>query len=616
MKKLLFLSLQLGFFLSVFSQNFNYDVKYHRLDLKVDPAVHYIRGNVTTYFSVGKDSMSAISFNFMNQMQVDSVFFHNHKISFTHENDIITASLGIKLAPKILDSITIYYQGDPPNANGFGAFLTSTHSGTPIMWTLSEPNGARSWWPCKISLNDKADSVDMIVTAPVQYSVASNGLIVKIDTLNGNLKRTHWKTRYPITSYLIAFAVTNYYSYYDYANIGDTINLPILEMVYPEDSAKARKQTPDIVNVLKFYCDSFMLYPFWKEKYGQAQFNWGGGMEHQTMTFLVSFKHELMAHELAHQWFGDYITCASWHDIWLNEGFAVYLEGLTAEQGLAPYTWEDWKKNLISNATSEPDGSVYVEDTTNVNRIFDYRLTYMKGGSILHMLRWILGDKAFFEGLREYLRDPKLAFSYAKIDDLKAHLETAADTNLTEFFNDWYYGEGFPYYKIKWHQNKDLVLSIEIDQTGSTQKSPFFNMIIPLKLIDDSGKTQMIKLRNNINNQKYTIQTNLHVSQIIFDPDNWILTRNEKVEKISDTSELLIKISPNPAKDILHIAFPKYTLVSKITIYDIKGKLIEKEHFYSKKIEQNISVKNLQKGTYLLQISTEQGIIDEKFIKQ
>ena len=615
MKKNLIFLLGIFLFSISYSQNFNYDIKYHQLDLEVDPAVHFIKGKVTTYFSPINNSMSEISFDFMNQMQVDSIYFQNKKISFTHTNEIVTANLGTSLSVGVLDSISVFYQGSPPTVNGFGAFVTKSHNGTPIMWTLSEPFGAKSWWPCKIELNDKADSIELIITAPSQYSVASNGLITKVETI-GELKKTVWKHRYPITAYLVAFAVTNYSAYYDYVNIGDTINLPILEMVYPEDLASIQNQSPDVKDVLLFYCDSFMLYPFWREKYGQAQFNWGGGMEHQTMTFLYNFDHDLMAHELAHQWFGNYITCGSWHDIWLNEGFAVYLEGLTAEQGLAPYSWESWKTNTISYATSQPDGSVYVEDTTDVGRIFNYRLTYMKGGAILHMLRWVIGDNAFFEGIRNYLLDENLSFNYAQIDDLKQHLETVADTSLTEYFNDWYYSEGFPLYTIKWYQDENLTVSVDISQAKSVSNAPFFEMILPIKFIGkNEGEIKNVKINNTKQNDIFVFNLDFIVSNILFDSEKWILTRNTNIIQLTDTSEFKVKLSPNPVNDMLNIYLPIIVFIKSIEVFDTGGKIIIRKEINKKETSYNLSTEKLKKGTYILRINSDTKIFNQKFIK-
>ena len=594
------------------AQNFNYDLKYHRLEITVNPEIHYISGAITTYFKPTAKNFDKISFDFSDEMQIDSIIFHQNHLNYKQNSDILTITLPNTIEQ--LDSITIFYQGEPPAIDGFGNFITASHNGTPIMWTLSEPYGAKTWFPCKQTLIDKADSIDLIVTTPIQYKVAGNGLIVSIDTINDSTKITHWKHKYPITAYLIAFAVTNYAEYYDYVNIGDTLTLPILEYVYPEDSAIARSQTPDIIDVLQFYCDSFMLYPFINEKYGQAQFGKGGGMEHQTMTFIGNFDHALMAHELAHQWFGDYITCGSWQEIWLNEGFAVYLEGLTAEQGLAPYSWDNWKKNTLEQATKLTEGSVFVEDTTSVRRIFNYQLTYMKGGFILHTLRWTIGDKAFFEGIRNYLNDSSLAYGYAHVSDIEKHFEDAADTDLTDFFDNWYYGQGYPVYSVFWSQNDENTISIKISQKTTHQSVSFYKMKIPIQFIGNNIDTTIV-FDNIFNNQTFDAKVNFKVEKIIFDPEKWILCKNA-VYKISNPNYLNISVLPNPATEKIKIIFPIKTFCESCEIFDDKGISINKTIINQQKEKITIKTDSLLSGIYFIQIKTENGTINKKFIKE
>ena len=367
----------------------NYDLKYHRFNWRIDPAVKYIQGSVTSYFIPTTAVFSEMYFDLSNSLLVDSVKYHNTSALFVQPaGDALKITLPSIALAGILDSIIVYYHGTPPN-NGFGAFEQSTHNATPIIWTLSEPFGAKDWWPCKQSLNDKIDSIDVYVTTPQAYRVASNGVLVS-QIQNGTDKIYHWQSHYPIAAYLIAIGVTNYSVYSNFLPMNPG-TLEVLNYVYPENLSTAQSQTPDILNVITLYDSLFIPYPFAKEKYGHCQFGWGGGMEHQTMSFVTNFSHSLIAHECAHQWFGDMVTCGSWEDIWLNEGFATYMEGLT-EQYLFPATWANWKLSKKNNVTSSPGGSVLCDDTTNINRIFSSRLSYNKAAYVLHMLRWKLGD--------------------------------------------------------------------------------------------------------------------------------------------------------------------------------------------------------------------------------
>jgi aminopeptidase N len=227
-----------------------------------------------------------MSFDLDNSLIVDSVLFNNLKLNFTQQRYYFDIFFQQNIEPHTNYTITVYYHGTPPN-NGFGSFATETHNNQPIMWTLSEPMGARDWWPCKQQLTDKADSIDFIVTTNIGNRVASNGILSKIDTLENSTKvRYTWKHRYPITAYLVAFAITNYADYTFNIKINDSTTFPVVNYIYPEKISDTIGLYQMMHKQLNFYSNKFIPYPFHKEKYGHAYFNWGGGMEHQTMTFL------------------------------------------------------------------------------------------------------------------------------------------------------------------------------------------------------------------------------------------------------------------------------------------------------------------------------------------
>ena len=415
----------------------NYDLKYHRLEWAVDPTIAEINGKVTSYFTA-KDDLNQITFDLASNMSVSKVSQRGVDLNFTHNsNEELVIDLSSTQNIGVLDSLTITYGGNPVSS-GFGSFEINTHgsSNTPVLWTLSEPYGAKGWWPCKQDLIDKIDSIDIYITHPSQYKAASNG-VLKSEIVSGNDKITHWKHKFPIPAYLIAIAVTNYTVYTDHVDNG---NFDVVNYVYPENLNTAQVETSITPDIMDLFGELFEPYPYASEKYGHAEFGWSGGMEHTTMTFMGGWNRDLIAHELAHQWFGNKITCSSWGDIWLNEGFATYLTGLVLENFFGESTFRSWRSTKVNSITSEPGGSTFVSDTTSVNKIFDGRLSYSKGAMILHMLRYKLGDTDFFQAIKNYLADPDLAFSYAVTKDLQNHLETVSGEDLTEFFNDWFYG--------------------------------------------------------------------------------------------------------------------------------------------------------------------------------
>ncbi len=545
-----------------------FDVGHQRLDLQVDPAVNLVTGTVTTTFRVTQDSLTQVVLDLEDALTVDSITYQGNAVSFTHQGGKITINLPASLPLDAVAQVAIQYHGTPPGS-GFGSFVQSDHNGAPIIWTLSEPYGADDWWPCKQDLVDKIDSLDVLVTVPSGNLVAGNGLLVEQTEQNG-MATFHWKHRYPIPTYLVAFAVTNYVPYTDTV-ASDSGDIVMLNYVYPESLNSAQTGTANLVSVMQLYNDLFGVYPYWKEKYGHAQFGWGGGMEHTTMTFAVSFSHGLLSHELAHQWFGDAVTCGSWEDIWLNEGFATYLEGLTYEHGLGSADFSDWLVNKINTVISQPGGSVKVDDTTSVGRIFSWRLSYSKGAMVLHMLRWVLGDDAFFQGIRDYLNDPQLRFGFATTADLKAHLEAASGKDLTDFFDSWYSGEGYPIYSIIWEQTPDNVLHVNILQAQSVPAS-YFKMPVPLRAIGP-GFSQDLVFQNDADDQYFTAQLPGPVTELQFDPDHWLVAEATitqgpvAVDPVPEQARLTV--TPNPAWDRVRFSGEAGGLV---IITDIAGR--------------------------------------------
>jgi len=583
----------------------NYDVKYHRMEWQIDPGVKYIKGSVTSYFKTIQQSVSQISFDLSDSLIVDSVYYHGSKLAFNHAGgDVLQINFPTSLSSGILDSVTVYYQGIPPTT-GLGSFAQSNHNGVPIIWTLSEPYGAKDWWPCKQSLNDKIDSVDIIVATPQAYRVASNGLLVS-ETQSGLNKIYHWKTRYPIAAYLVAIGVTNYAVYSDYVHTG-TDSLQVLNYVYPENVNTVKTQTPDIINIISFYDSLTIPYSFRKEKYGHAQFGWSGGMEHQTMSFVSDFNHVLIAHECAHQWFGDRVTCGSWEDIWLNEGFATYFEGLTEERFFSA-VWKSSKENKLANITSQPGGSVKCDDTTNVSRIFDGRLTYNKGFYLLHMLRWKLGDSLFFQSLKNYLNDTLLAFHYAKTSDLEHHFETTSGQDLANFFNQWYYNQGYPSYQVQWNQI-DKMVNLTIRQTQSDPSVSFFEMPVPIKFIGDEKDT-IIVFNHTFSGQSFSTNINFHVNSLVFDPDSWLISANNI---ITNNSEDYVVIYPNPVDNSVKIFICNaFNGFANIDIYDFLGHDLAKMKSASNTI--NINTELFEDGIYLVNIKIANAVTVKRMI--
>ncbi|QNS41820.1 T9SS type A sorting domain-containing protein [Chryseobacterium manosquense] len=594
----------------------NYDLKYQRLELDLDPAQHFVSGMVTSYF-VPNQNISSIYFDLSNVLSVSEVKYHGSNLPFTQ---LSTKEIKIDFPSNIpaatLDSLSIKYSGTPDTGGSAGdAFTVSTQGGTPVLYTLSEPYGAQEWFPTKQSLNDKIEKVDIKINTPSQYSVAANGKLISETSLTGSRKLTFWQTNYPIPAYLIALGITKY------TKLNDTMGtppFPFVNYLYPSTATNTTtisniNWTKTVMNTFEEY---FGPYPYRNEKYGHMQFSWGGGMEHATMSSMGSWGRGIIAHELAHQWFGDKVTCGAWNDIWLNEGFATFGEHLANEKLLMTNSqFLNYLSSEMSYITGSPGGSVYVADGNlgNTGTIFSGRLTYSKGGYVVRMLKWILGDEAFYSAIKDYHARPELAYGYAKTADLKNSLLQSTGKDFTEFFNDWIYGQGYPTYQIRWNQTSDDMLRIKVSQTQSHSSVSFFEMPLPIKVNGNGGQVAYLTLDHTTNNQNFANLINFPVSSIQFNYENQIIQRNSTVTKdtsilaVDDSSKDAVKIYPNPVKNQLSVS--GISKDQNFEIFSIDGKLIKKGSISSGK---SVDVTSLSKGVYIFKIDIQ----NLKFVKQ
>jgi aminopeptidase N len=596
--------------LSANPNTLNYDVTYQKLEFTVNPAVYFISGKVTTTFKA-LSPMSTVIFDLTNNLTVSSVKQNNVSIPFSQTPTEVIITLSGLVNTNSSATVEVTYAGAPSTTQE--AFTISTHSGTPILWTLSQPYGGRDWWPCKQDLNDKIDSIDVYITAPSQYTSVANGMQISQVTHTNGTKTTHFSHDYPIPAYLVAIAVTNYQIFTQTAGTSPN-TFPIVNYLYPENFTSASNSLAVTLPIMNLFETLFETYPYSAEKYGHAQFSWGGGMEHTTVSFMGSFGRELIAHELGHQWFGNKITCGSWNDIWLNEGFATYLSGLVVENldGSTPFV--NWKNGLINNITSQNGGSVYVpeSDINNVNRIFSGRLSYNKGAMVVHMLRYKIGDAAFFQGMKNYLLDDDLAFGYANTADLKSHLETVSGMSLTEFFNDWVYGQGYPSYQFQVQNLANNQVQITINQTQSHPSVSFFEMPVPVRLLGSNGEQLNLVLNHTTNNQIFIENVPFTVTSMLFDPQKHLISKNNLVtlDVTQVQTNALLRLYPNPTSSILNLQYPTDLKLEKAVFYNTLGQTILTS------TETTWDVSDFANGVYFLKVFNANGIQTFTFIKK
>ncbi|NOT34211.1 MAG: hypothetical protein HOP12_08595 [Candidatus Eisenbacteria bacterium] len=490
-----------------------YDAHWYDLNLTFTQAGSQVAGTVRMKASVVSGPISVVELNFYANMVMDAATSAGGATTWSRVGNLLTLNLDRAYATGELVDVTLTYHGNPTAA---GYFVFQTVNGRPLIWSLSEAYGARSWWPCKDIPEDKADSVDIHFTTASTQTVASNGRFVS-RVPSGGTATTHWHEGYPIATYLVSIAAYPYTVTDDWYRPTPTDSMLIRFYNYPESAAGAAPVQAKVKNMMAAFATRFGEYPFITEKYGHAQFQYGGGMEHQTITGLGTFNESVVAHELAHQWWGDLVTCRDFHHIWLNEGFASYGEALwwEATAGVAAY-----KADLNASRYTGP-GTVWVPDETDESRIFDGNLSYNKGSWVLHMLRHVLGDAAFFASLQQY--HTTWGYQSAVTEDFRDVCESVSGRDLDAFFQQWIYGEFFPVYRPTWAAvaagggGWDVTLQLEQTQSGQ-----LFHMPVDVTLTTAAGETTFV-IHDSLATQTFVLHVNDAPTLLEIDKDDWIL---------------------------------------------------------------------------------------------
>jgi len=504
----------------------DFDVKYWELAINVtDLAGQMISGKVTMTSQAIVDELTQADYDLHYDMTADSVFMNGQPVTYSHNSNTLAITFNQTYNEGDLFTTVVYYHGHPVGG-GFGSFTWDEHNGQPIISTLSEPEGAREWWPCKDMPHDKADSSDVLITVPDNLVATSNGLLISnID--NGNGTRTfHWHNSYPITTYLICVTISNYQDFTDWYVTAGGDSMPVTNYVYPEHFDDAVEDLGITPEVIEFYAGMFGEYPFLNEKYGHSIFPWGGAMEHQCNTsygyWLIQGDHSydyILVHELSHQWFGDMITCDIWPEIWMNEGFASYCEALWAEHNWGFEGYRSYMNN--SNHVTDPSGPIYDPD-----ELFSGNTVYNKGSWVLHMLRGVMGDMAFFAGIHAYATDPRYQYGTITTREFQAVMEEFYGDSLGWYFDEWLWGMNRPFYAYSWMDedlgNGQYEVFLHIEQTQPDPAPEVFTM--PIMVYPRIGGVDtVVTVFNDSRVDDFRFIVNGNVSVLRFDIYDWIL---------------------------------------------------------------------------------------------
>jgi len=597
-----------------------YDVKYYKLDLQLGNDTSYIAGTVYISALVTGASLDTFALELVPQMQIDTLKINGIQNNYSRTGDTVFIFLNPIPSPGSILNLSITYHGTPP-ANGFFSGLSSAYYPlwqSHVTWSLSEPWMAKEWWPCKQDLKDKADSIAVSVTTDVSNKAGSNGLLKAVVSLPGNKVRYDWKSSYPIDYYLISIAVGPYMDYSIYAK-PDGLNDSILVQNYLFDVPGCLQQYKTNIDKTPVYIELFSklfgMYPFYKEKYGHCLAYLGGAMEHQTMTTTGDFGLDLISHELTHQWFGDNVTCASWKDIWLNEGFATYGTYLARQYTENQASANNFMQGIHDIVLSGPGGSVYIPDSEvgNVSRIFDGRLSYNKGAAILHMLRFELNDDSlFFHILRQY--ELQYGNGTAIGIDFKGVAESLSGKNLDDYFTQWYFGEGYPTYFINYLKSGDS-LYLRSSQTPSSSVTSLFKMTMEFRILFTGGDTT-IRVYQDQAMQHFVIPFIHDVTGVVVDPSGSCILKVGGIQQgINENTDLIdFQVFPNPASNILNINIVNQgNAIHEYFITDLSGRKVRQ--FSTNKSRVVINIADLASGVYVIRTEISEIPIRRMFIK-
>jgi len=458
----------------------NYDVRKYTIVMDVDDQQHTVDATTTVRLESTEAGITQVALDFTTALTVTRVTRDGTPVSYNHAGDVLTVTLDRPMGLGEIFNLAVEYNGTP----GTGFHFTSTG-----VYTATCTDYSRNWFPCYDDPADKADEVELQITCRDDWYCAANGALVGREPAAAGRLTYHWRESYPIATYLIAITCADYYRGFNQTWNG----MPVNYYVYANQAGSAPIFFEHQPDMLDCFAARFGNYPFFSEKYAVAAiqgFVWGG-MENQTITHLLSSyigpNHSgdhVLAHELSHSWWGDRVTCGTWMDLWLNEGQGTYCDALYTEYA---------EGDAAFRARMQYFANLYFqEDAQHRFPIYDPEelwgaTVYEKGGWIMHMLRRVLGDQAFYQAWNNY--GTAHAYGNAVTADLQDEFEAVYGADLGWFFDQWVYKAGYPEFKFSWStSNNGRTVDVVIDQIQTTNNlTPLFRCPVDLTFTTAGG---------------------------------------------------------------------------------------------------------------------------------
>ncbi len=492
------------------------DVQHYVFNLELTDASNEIKGSAQIRIRFRKMTdtftLDLVKKNGTEGMTVTSVLEDGQVVDFQHTGENIRVQISQTEADEIR-TYEINYQGIPAD----GLVIGKNKFGDRTFFGDNWPNRARHWLPTVDHPSDKA-SVEFIVTAPEHYQVIANGLQVEETNLPDGMKLTHWSETVLLPTKVMVIGVAPF----AVQLAGATHDIPVTSWVFPENREEGFYDYAQAVSVLDWFIDHVAPYPYQKLANVQSKTRYGG-MENASNIFYFENsvtgnreREALIAHEIAHQWFGNSASEANWHHVWLSEGFATYTTDLYFES-------VHGRDNFVERMESERQQVITfanrrlapIVDTTieNYNQVLNAN-SYQKGAWVLHMLRHEVGDEAFWAGIRTYY--DRYQYSNALTKDLQAVMEEVSGQDLEGFFRQWIFQPGHPKLQVSWsYDAANKMINLQVEQT---QPDVLFQF--PL---DISVGEKVVTFEVHQRRQAFTILADEAPDALRLDPRVWLL---------------------------------------------------------------------------------------------
>lgn len=602
---------------------YDYDMKFIALDIEADTESNAISGQVNYKAKVTASTLDQFVVEATPVMEIAAVNINGISCEVEREGVFVIANIANPIGQDEVFDVNIVYSVPKTQDTGLGKGVMCKKYGStniPITYSSSEPFWARNWMPTKQFLTDKFDSCYVYITCPKSTKAVSQGLLKKVVELKKGKHQFQWESKYPIDYYLISFTVADYIEYRNYAKPtamnGDSILVQHF-IINDENHFNSVKpvldQTPKLIET---FSDVYGLYPFYEEKYGHAEGCMSGAMENQTISTMGYIEFGIVAHELSHQWYGDYLTCGTWNDLWVNEGFASYSEYIAMEHLRGEHDLEEWKAQALFYALRDESTPIYIPDELVHNEdyygMFNYGVIYRKGAYVLHMLRnEINDDEVFFNIMKSFIQRYKN--STATGDDFFNLVNETTLKDYNWFKDQWYYGSGYPKYDITWRQEGNK-LHMQSNQSTASESITFFRATNTFKIVYTDGTFEYVRLEQTDNIQDYTLNAEKTVAEVLM---------NEQKENVCEVLDIAVNtndipakeqftVFPVPAKEYCQVKMMQQVQDATINIYDNTGKCIFSDHFNG--TQYRITTSEYKMGIYLICIETPEFVAKSKVI--